>query len=67
VRTDCQGSQDPTTPDQVVFQMLQYPVNQALWTFAKMLTKHCKSFSGHPVLKGGLFYVYIFLEILLIT
>lgn len=32
--------------------MLQYPVNRALCTFAKLLRKHSKSFSGHHVLKG---------------
>lgn len=52
LRTDCQRAQDPTTPGQVVFQMLQYPVNRALCTFAKLLRKHSKSFSGHHVLKG---------------
>lgn len=62
MRTDCQRSQDPTIPDQVVFEMLRYPVNWALRTFAEMLTKHCRSFSGQLVLKRGLLGVYTFLK-----
>lgn len=57
-----QKSQDPTTSGQVVFQMLQYPVNWALWTFENMLTKDYKVFSGHPVLKTELLCIYTFLK-----
>lgn len=57
-----QRSQDPITSDQVIFQMLQYPVNWALWTFAKMLTKDQKVFSEHSVLKTELLCVYTFLR-----
>lgn len=62
LRTYFQRSQDPTTSNQVVFQMLQCPANWALRTFAKMLTKDYKVFSGHPVLKTELLCVYTFLK-----